>query len=174
MPFAKAADWLRDLEAAYAHVDFDSQPDHCSRWVEAQLGRTLNNFCRHAIEVICIGTRTAVYNLPINWRKVDWSYGYPLGIRAVYSDSLATFDFCRLTGLVIAAHDARMRLEIKGVAPRRLALHLWPRPSRTGSMHERLPTIEDMIDEQRRRGPVTPAPYVERTMPVAPPDGGAA
>jgi len=43
---------------------------------------------------------------------------------------MATFDFVQLTMLVFLCHEARIRVQIEGVAPHRLRLSFWQRVSK--------------------------------------------
>ena len=65
--------------------------------------------------------------------------------------SLATFDYDRLTHLVVLAHDRCIRAEIGPSGPGMLNLTLHQRPGRTGEMTRRHPTLEDAIIQLRAR-----------------------
>ncbi len=58
--------------------------------------------------------------------------------------SLSTVDFDELTRLVVLAHDAALRLDIRSVAPKRMAL-LFHQRTREGDVCHRCPTMEDHI-----------------------------
>lgn len=65
---------------------------------------------------------------------------------------LATFDFNKLTLLVIAAHDNCVRASISHSGPRMVKISLWPRV-REGDITARHPTIENVIATIRRMTP---------------------
>jgi hypothetical protein len=57
----------------------------------------------------------------------------------------ATFDFDRLTRLVVLAHDEMIRVELAPSGPGRVGFSLWKRHTRTGRVMERHPTIHDAV-----------------------------
>jgi hypothetical protein len=57
----------------------------------------------------------------------------------------ATFDYSRLTGLVVRAHDEMVRVELIPSGPGRVGFAMWKRHTREGRLHERHPTMEDAI-----------------------------
>jgi hypothetical protein len=65
------------------------------------------------------------------------------------SQELATFDFNRLTALVVAAHDRCVRVSVVSSGPNMVKIVLFPRKGRGGSMSERHPTIEDALETIR-------------------------
>lgn len=68
----------------------------------------------------------------------------------------STFDFDRLTVLVVLAHDRAIRVELEQSAPGRIGFHLHFRGTRTGQMYARHPSIENAIANVRRvHGPST-------------------
>ena len=67
-----------------------------------------------------------------------------------YSGRWATFDFDRLTCLVVFAHDRMIRVSLEPSGPRMVGFTLFKRHTREGSMFERHPTIEDAISIYRR------------------------
>lgn len=124
--------------------------DHCSFWSGIpQEG--LNDFHRKAIGILVKAFRTGVYNLPINWDRARLGGGsWPMLAVNIRTDGIATYDFDRLTRLVIAAHDECVRVEVSPSAPRYLKVSMWPRKGRDGSMMTSHPTIEDAISDFRR------------------------
>lgn len=66
-----------------------------------------------------------------------------------YSGVLATFDFDRLTRLVLLAHDRCIRVEIISSGPNRVGIAAWKRKTRNGSMSQRHPTIDEAIAVHR-------------------------
>lgn len=90
-----------------------------------------------------------IYHLPHPaLERVDWSN--PYYIEFIYDGDLATVDFNRLTMLVVFAHDEMIRVSIQGCGPRYMKMQFHQRASRTGSMSERYPTIENHIEQIRR------------------------
>ena len=60
---------------------------------------------------------------------------------------LATYDFNRLTLLVILAHDYCVRFSVNGAAPNYIKLGFSKRDSREGSIYYKHPTIEKAIED---------------------------
>lgn len=93
----------------------------------------------------CLG---AAYNHR-ELREADWTN--PVYIELRWGTALATFDFSHLTALVIAAHDAALRMEISPRSNRYLTI-LFHRRSHDGeSITKRHPTMEEAIRIHRRR-----------------------
>ena len=84
----------------------------------------------------------------VKWRTPD----DPNFGRCEYSafDDLSTFDYARLTMLVVAAHDLCVRVEIQPSGPRHLKIVMWPRV-REGDMAKRHPELEAHAAELRAR-----------------------
>lgn len=76
-------------------------------------------------------------------KKGVWSN--PHWFECTIDCELATWDFSKLTLLVILAHDMCVRVSIKGCGPRCMKLMFHPRKGREGRMSERHPTIEQAI-----------------------------
>lgn len=77
-------------------------------------------------------------------------YTFGRGIKCnAESHRLSTFDFDYLTRLVVLAHDACVRVEIVSSGPGRIGLVLHKRAGRTGSSHDRHPTMEEAIERVR-------------------------
>lgn len=76
---------------------------------------------------------------------------YGDGLTVTVFQDLATYDFDRLTRLVVAAHDHCVRLQIDSGGPRHLALRFWPR-QREGDITRRHPTMEDAMASIRQSG----------------------
>jgi hypothetical protein len=62
----------------------------------------------------------------------------------------ATFDYDRLTRLVVLAHDRMIRVDLVPSGPGRVGFTFWKRHTREGSMFERHPTMEQAIAMHRR------------------------
>lgn len=72
------------------------------------------------------------------------------------SGGFATWDYSRLTGLVVLAHDRMVRVELRPSGPNMIGFALWQRKTREGKMSERHPTIEAAIAMHR---PAAEAPH---------------
>ena len=62
----------------------------------------------------------------------------------------STFDFDRLTRLVILAHDRMIRVALAQSGPYRVGFELYKRHTRVGSMSVRHPTLEQAMVSHRR------------------------
>ena len=117
-------------------------------WVERHLDTKLSNFQKKAVEILCSAMNKGPWNLRVNWRNTDWNWGD--GVRfKLRHHSLSTYDFDELTRLVILAHDECVRIEINALAPKIMAISMWQRNKRDGSMFERHPTIDGAIAKIR-------------------------
>lgn len=76
--------------------------------------------------------------------KVSWDNEIYISI-IVEDASFATYDFNRLTKLVVLCHDKCMRCEIHGKGPGYIELIFHKRKCRDGQIYERHPTIEDHV-----------------------------
>lgn len=131
-------------------MPLDFSEDHCSRWGGIpQDGLTGNN--RKHIEILTRAFRTGVYNLPVNWERVDWRHGRRGTQFIVAGRDLSTFDFDHLTRLVILAHEECVRISIAPRAFRYLSISMWSGRSREGDVASRHPTIEQAVADVRRR-----------------------
>ena len=74
--------------------------------------------------------------------RVKWDDDYV--IRFVCGGDLATWDFNRLTELVVLCHDQCLRLDLQGIGPRRMQM-LFHGRQRAGGASQRHPTIEDAV-----------------------------
>jgi hypothetical protein len=86
-----------------------------------------------------------IYNAPFKAEKVDWSN--PQCIEVNWEQSMANWDGCYLTNLIIECHRRMVRVSI-GPNMRTMKIQFWQRKSRSGSMSERLPDIEEMVKSQ--------------------------
>jgi hypothetical protein len=106
----------------------------------------LSDFHKLAVTVIRRGMGCGIYNVRANWEKAEF---HPRFLRVTIAcPAWATFDFSELTRLVIAAHDACLRLQIAPVSRGYMAVFLSPR-EREGGMAVRHPTIEQAIADFR-------------------------
>lgn len=127
-----------------------NDPDHCSYWSGIPQGK-LTDFNRRAIGLLCKGFNLGPWNIPVSWDRVKW--GSERHVEFITSaHGLATWDFNRLTRLVIGAHDECIRIEISPKAFRYLSIEMWPREGRDGCMSKRHPTIEQAITSYRGGG----------------------
>jgi len=117
--------------------------DHCSNW--SGIGKTdLNDFQRVCVEILVRSFRSGVYNLPVYWKTVVWS---DKSVRFTLARvELSTFDFDRLTRLVLAAHEYRVRIAVTARAHGYLAITMSKREA-SGPMFVRHPPIEEAISD---------------------------
>jgi hypothetical protein len=141
--------------------------DHAG-WVRAAKKRELTPFQARVMN-ICGIVGGGIYNAPIAWETVDWSYG-GRGVSLIWKSSMATFDFPQLTWLVLLCHDARIRVEISSAAPRMLRLSFWQRAD-TGSVSQRHPSIEDALADVRELIPSTHSILYRNHVPKESADG---
>lgn len=124
-------------------------------WVQGQFSeanrRPLTPFQRQAVNILVKAMKTGPWNLTVNWQRVQWNHGDGGGgVRFVLAERrLATFDFDHLTRLVLAAHDACVRVAIEPCTFRHLAITMHPRDGRDGSYYASHPTIETAIEHFR-------------------------
>ncbi len=81
-------------------------------------------------------------------RRVEWANPDHMHMRVW--DSLSTYDRGDLTELVIACHDACIRLNIAPSGPRGLRLLFSRRIGREGAVWDRHPTIEQATADWRK------------------------
>lgn len=87
-----------------------------------------------------------IYHLPCNLSKVHWNRGW---VEINLTEGMATFDSAKLTELIVLCYDNMIRLEIVPCHIRILKLYFHKRKTRTGSLCERLPELEDHIKDIR-------------------------
>lgn len=108
----------------------------------------LSDFQHAAISMFVCAMGTGIYNLPINWTRGD--YSYEGAVHLVMYGSMATWDFNHLTRLVIAAHDACIRVSVEAAAPKYLRIAMHRRDRDADAIHARHPTIEQAIEAFRK------------------------
>lgn len=89
-----------------------------------------------------------IYHLPnsaLFHERTDWSNERYIVVVVRGGTCLATYDYARLTLLVLLAHRMKIRLEIDGAAQGYVRLLFHPRKSRLGKLWERHPTVEQAI-----------------------------
>lgn len=94
-----------------------------------------------------------IYNAPIAWDAVEWSYGFR-GLAVPWRDGndLSTFDYSPLTMMVLLCHEARIRLAVRTHGPRHFLLVFHPREA-TGGIGVRHPSIDEAVANLRARIP---------------------
>ncbi|MEE3155805.1 MAG: hypothetical protein VX309_09800, partial [Pseudomonadota bacterium] len=102
---------------------------------------------------ICGMVGGGIYNAPINWERVDWgapgSNGRHSGIFVPWRDGrMATFDGGQLTMLVLLAHEARIRVEIRAKAWGHMQLAFFQR-AHDGGTFGRHPDIDEAVTRFR-------------------------
>lgn len=154
-----------------------ADPD-VAAWVELELmalermrkGRyrkpELTEFHRLALTVLQRGMGTGIHNVQANWERAEF---HPRFLRVVIRcHGWATFDFSELTRLVIAAHDACVRVQIEPRARDYLAVFLSPRDRDATGMASRHPTIEQAVEDFRGGRKVVVAAIPEPSQPTQP------
>lgn len=90
------------------------------------------------------------------FRQVDWSDEQCIFVPI--NSSLCTVDFDHLTRLMVLAHDRMLRVELKGRSRGWLSVGVWQRNSRTGSVWQRCPTLEEHAMQLRAHFNAEPQP----------------
>lgn len=122
--------------------------DHCSRWSGIPQEK-LTAADRAHIGLLCDAFRLGPWNIPVNWRRVDFGWPNQHTRFALCQPQIATFDNDRLTRLVVLAHDRLIRVEISPLSFRYIAVDMWSGRERTGGMAQRHPTMEDAVASLR-------------------------
>ena len=107
----------------------------------------LSDFQHKALAMFVRAMGTGIYNLSVKWERADFSYSG--AVRIVLYGSLSTWDFNHLTRLVVAAHDACVRVSVEGASNRYLAVSMHHRERDADAIHARHPTIEQAIEAFR-------------------------
>jgi hypothetical protein len=107
----------------------------------------LSDFQHDALSMFVRAMGTGIYNLSVKWERADFSY--PGAVHLVLYGNLATWDFNHLTRLVIAAHDACIRVSVEGKSNRYLGISMHHRERDADAIHARHPTIEQAIEAFR-------------------------
>ncbi len=119
-----------------------------AEWLKASLEKEMSPL-GEAVANLLGRVFAGIYHLPSSsLKRVDWSD--PYCIEFTFYGELATFDFSHLTALVVFGHDEMIRISIRGCGPGYIKMMFHQRSSRTGSMSERYPIIEDHIMELRK------------------------
>jgi len=83
--------------------------------------------------------------------KVDWSNDLFITM-VVPAHGLATYDFERLTQLVVLCHESALRMEVGGANPRHVRLTFHQR-GRSGSLSQRHPSMAWAVSNIRETHP---------------------
>lgn len=81
--------------------------------------------------------------------RAEWWDEYCITV-AVQSSTLSTWDFNRLTALVVVCHDLGLRLSICAHGPRMVGLMFHQRTTRSGGFSERMPALDEHVAMLRR------------------------
>lgn len=120
-------------------------------WLQRDLqyvrpGTNISPFGKKVAQII--GTTWAgIYHLNAKaYREARTQWDSDKHIFIIIRDwELSTWDFDKLTKLVILSHDYCVRIAIEAVAPGYVKISFWNRKSREGSISSRHPTIEEAI-----------------------------
>lgn len=122
----------RDRKAAADHKGWFAAPDE------------LNAFQRRAFDILGI-VGGGIYNCPISWGTMTWNKRFVI---APWQGSLSTWDFRKLTSLVLLCHDARIRGDISPLGPRHLRISLHERVA-DGCSSSRHPCLAEAVAMHR-------------------------
>lgn len=122
---------------SYAH-------DKHYEWIESAHNVKCSDLGKQVANILGYVGR-GIYNAPFKTEKVDWANTRCIEVN--WGKSMANWDGCYLTNLVIECHRRMVRVSI-GPNMRTMKIQFWQRKSRTGSMGERLPDIEEMVKSQ--------------------------
>jgi len=126
----------------------EEQIDERAAWVERHIKRTLTDFQRRAVVLLCQARRAGPYDFARTFETAEWGWGN--GVRFVVErPSLATYDADGLTALVIGAHDQAIRVEIDPRSFTHLTIAMWPRQREHKHQWGRHPTIEQAVARYR-------------------------
>lgn len=71
---------------------------------------------------------------------------YPYWSCSFYAP-ICNWDFDNLTRLVVASLEYGVRIELAGGGPNKMKLQLFPRYTRDGAIHDRIPRLEDFATD---------------------------
>lgn len=126
--------------------------DFRAEWVERHTGRTLTDFQRRAVILLCQAMRCGPYDFARTFETADWEFGR--GVRfSVRRPQLSTYDTDGLTALVLGAHEQAIRVEIEPRSFTHLAIVMHPRQPVHDSQWGRHPTIGQAIETYRGKAP---------------------
>jgi len=129
-------------------MDNNQEIDERAAWVERHIKRTLTDFQRRAVVLLCQARRSGPYEFARTFETAEWGWGN--GVRFVVErPSLATYDSDGLTALVIGAHDQAIRVEIDPRSFTHLAIIMHPRTREHEKQWGRHPSIEHAVARYR-------------------------
>jgi hypothetical protein len=123
----------------------------CNRMYARQRGykpkpETLTLFQEQVCDILGVALG-GIYNVPTNWKSVEWDHRFVSLI--VSGRSLATFDFRQLTLLVFLCHEARIRIEV-APAMRDLRLAFHNRRNAPGEWSRHHPNLDEAVADLRK------------------------
>jgi hypothetical protein len=121
---------------SYAHDDH-------YKWIESNYS-ACSELGKNVANILGFVGR-GIYNAPINHKKIEW--GDPRHISVYWSGTVSNFDGQALTDLVLVCHAKMVRVTVSACGPHGLKFQFWQRHKREGSISERLPTIETMVEQ---------------------------
>jgi len=118
------------------------------KWIEKNYNIKCSKLGKEIANIIGF-VGQGIYNCPINHKKVNWKDNYCIEI--IWYGSFASYDFGRLTWLLIECFDRMIRVEIKPHSFKYLKLLFHKRKTRdiNANFYDRLPTIDWIIKMQR-------------------------
>lgn len=120
-----------------------------AKWIADSLGKPVGEFGQKVARILG-ETFSGIYHLDSkSLKEVDWADDMCIDFKLRWCE-LATFDTCRLTFLVVLAHDECVRVSITAHHRNILLLRFHPRKGREGWMFERHATMEEAIELVRR------------------------
>lgn len=125
----------------------DITENHCSYW-EGIPQRNLNRNNRLHIQVLQEAMRRGVWNIPVNWDRVE--FGRDNYTRFALCGGMATFDFDSLTRLVLASHERCVRVDVSPCNMQYMSVSMWTRDKRSSRTPHIHPTIESAVVEYRK------------------------
>lgn len=144
------ADWVeRNIAACKRRLPKRQRKDNTRGFGAAP--DALSPFERKVMDILGI-VGGGIYNAPILWDSVQWK-NVGGGIIIPWAGDLSTYDFRKLTDLVLLCHAARIRCGIKPYGPRHLALVFHQR-SASADHFANHPDIAEAIDGFNGRFPV--------------------
>jgi hypothetical protein len=119
-------------------------------WVESNCQIKCSEFGKTVAQILGIAW-SGVYHMSRTFKKTNWKSERAIEV-IVDFPQLSTWDFARLTDIVIMCHDACIRFEVEPHAFRSMRMWFHRRDVREGGMSERHPTIEQAIERVRKYG----------------------
>lgn len=130
------AGWVEENNKAYNKIN-------AKRRAWKPVPEKLNRFQAKVMDILGM-VGGGIYNAPINWEKVVWSFG-GRGLSVPWRDGrMATFDYYALTNLVLLCHEARIRCEVRAKAAGHFELVFFQR-SHEGDIARRHPNIVEAV-----------------------------